>query len=135
LTGLGLRTGGDHFVGVAVTILLFIGVGAAGALLLRGHPAGLPLSIGVQFLQLPKLYSDAFSYEFYSPLTAAVELRPSTWTLAFTFETGGSFTFALGREVIVAGIGINLAAALILFALLRNEVANPLPTSGGLITR
>jgi len=122
-------------VGVAIGFVVFVALGVAGVLLVRDHPLGVPLSLAAQAVQVPKLFTDAFSYEFYGPITVGLELRPSNWSLAFTFNLGGAFTVALGREVTVVGVGVNLAALIVLVLLLRHPAIRQLPTTGGLVTR
>ncbi len=118
-----------------VPIVLFLGLGVAGILLLRGHPWGKTLSVAAQIVQLPKLFTTILSYEFYGPLTVSAGLKPEHWSLSLDLEPGGGFSFALNNEPVSTLVGINLAAAVVLWWLLRKPAVQPLPTSGGLVTR
>jgi hypothetical protein len=130
----GIASMGQALVLVAVAAF-FLALGAAGALLLREHGWAKPLSIAVQALQIPKLFTALVSYELYSPFSLTVELRPARWNLATGFEVGGGFNFGVGAEPLVTAVGINLAAAGVLWLLLRKPAVQPVPTTGGLVTR
>ena len=105
----------------------FIGLGLAGALLLGAHGWAKPLSMVVQGLQIPKLFTSLVSYELYSPLTATVELRPARWSLAVGLEAGGGFNLGIGADPLVAVLGVNVVATAVLWLLLHSPVIPGLP--------
>jgi hypothetical protein len=118
-----------------VPALFFLGLGLAGTLLVRGHRWGRPFSVVAQALQVPKLITGVLSYELYGPMTASIGIEPEQLRLSFGFEVGGGFHFTFGTEPASALIGINLAATLVLWWILKRPAIRPLPASGGLVTR
>ena len=119
----GLRQG----LTLVAAAAFFMGLGLAGALLLRGHGWAKPLSLAVQGLQIPKLFTSLFVYELYSPLTATVELRPARWSLGVGLEVGGGFNLGIGADPVVAVLGVNVVATAVLWLLLHSPAIPGLP--------
>jgi len=96
----------------------------AGWLLWRGSPLGWPLALWAYFFQLPHFEANGFQYWFYTTAQANAWLNTSG-DIGLGLEWGTTFRVFLGGEVETTVIGVNLVAALAIYALLRTDPAQP----------